>query len=196
MLLAFGMQCAAQSEDSKKYVAYVRPSDATYVYGMLFTVFPKENASWYPKVYGMEIELNPIGVFAPFVAALNSIDSEVRQPPTQAEYEIFTQSASKKIYGIQMGLLNMEPTIVDGIAINATGSFGSRVNGMSIAGAMNKHFEIYGLAIAPIGNFDVKCRGIQIGLFNTCNDLKGIQIGLWNKNQKRSLPLINWNFSD
>jgi hypothetical protein len=26
--------------------------------------------------------------------------------------------------------------------------------------------------------------------------LKGAQIGLWNKNQKRSLPFINWNFSN
>jgi hypothetical protein len=31
-------------------------------------------------------------------------------------------------------------------------------------------------------------------MFNKTLDLRGIQIGLWNKNGKRSLPLINWQF--
>jgi hypothetical protein len=39
-------------------------------------------------------------------------------------------------------------------------------------------------------------RGVQIALFNSSMNFKGIQIGLWNKNQKRSLPFINWNFKN
>jgi hypothetical protein len=59
---------------------------------------------------------------------------------------------------------------------------------------MNKHYVSNGLTFAFIGNHDTKCKGIQIGLINSAVDLKGLQIGLWNKNQKRSMPIINWNF--
>ena len=51
-----------------------------------------------------------------------------------------------------------------------------------------------GIGIAVIGNFDTEVNGTQIGLFNKANKLKGIQIGLWNTNEKRRLPIINWNF--
>ena len=34
--------------------------------------------------------------------------------------------------------------------------------------------------------------GVQIGVLNKAKNLKGLQIGLWNKNQHRSLPFINW----
>ena len=37
-------------------------------------------------------------------------------------------------------------------------------------------------------------RGLQIGVVNKSKNLRGIQIGIWNVNQKRRLPLINWNF--
>ncbi|WP_254517634.1 LA_2272 family surface repeat-containing protein, partial [Salmonella enterica] len=51
-----------------------------------------------------------------------------------------------------------------------------------------------GVSVAPFANVGMKCRGIQIGLYNRCNDFRGIQIGMWNENGKRKLPLINWNF--
>jgi hypothetical protein len=51
-----------------------------------------------------------------------------------------------------------------------------------------------GVSVAPFANFGKKCRGLQIGAFNKCDDFKGIQIGWWNENEKRKLPLINWNF--
>ncbi|SEL06514.1 hypothetical protein SAMN04487910_1604 [Aquimarina amphilecti] len=40
-----------------------------------------------------------------------------------------------------------------------------------------------------------KYEGIQIGILNKADKLRGIQIGLWNKNERRSLPFINWQFS-
>jgi hypothetical protein len=36
--------------------------------------------------------------------------------------------------------------------------------------------------------------GLQIGIVNKSKNLRGIQIGIWNVNQKRKLPLLNWNF--
>jgi hypothetical protein len=36
-------------------------------------------------------------------------------------------------------------------------------------------------------------RGLQIGIFNASKHTKGVQLGIWNKNEKRKLPIINWN---
>jgi len=88
----------------------------------------------------------------------------------------------------------MEPTIVNGLDINITGSLESKTNGLTISLVMNKHYISNGLTFALIGNHDTKCNGVQIGLINSAVDLKGLQIGLWNKNQKRNMPIINWNF--
>lgn len=38
--------------------------------------------------------------------------------------------------------------------------------------------------------------GVQIGAVNQAKKLKGIQFGLWNVNEKRSLPIFNWNFKN
>lgn len=39
-------------------------------------------------------------------------------------------------------------------------------------------------------------KGLQIGIRNKSDNMKGIQIGLWNVNGKRKLPIINWNFKN
>ncbi len=37
-------------------------------------------------------------------------------------------------------------------------------------------------------------KGLQIGVVNKAKRLRGIQLGIWNINERRKLPLINWNF--
>jgi hypothetical protein len=41
-----------------------------------------------------------------------------------------------------------------------------------------------------------KTSGIQIGIYNKTLKLRGFQFGLWNVNERRSFPLINWNFKE
>lgn len=79
---------------------------------------------------------------------------------------------------------------------------------MQIAGLFNEVIENKGVQIAmsnlskrmtgvQIGaaNYaNEKMIGIQIGLWNKSKQTKGIQLGLWNINEKRKLPIINWNF--
>ena len=102
----------------------------------------------------------------------------------------------KKVNGCQIGFINTEPTVINGLDINASGSFESVTNGVTVSAATNNHYVINGLTIAAIANSDFKCHGVQIAMFNSCNDLKGFQFGLWNKNQRRSLPFINWAFKN
>ena len=100
-------------------------------------------------------------------------------------------------------------TVHNGLVISCFGTYTSVTNGINISPWMATSHEINGLSCNLLWNFAVKVNGVSIGIFNSSlfmkglqigliNKailLKGIQIGLWNKNEKRSLPFINWNFS-
>lgn len=84
----------------------------------------------------------------------------------------------------------------NGISISGVGAGSEKFNGIQISG-FNDTIEFNGIQIGTWNNIDhtnKTFRGLQIGLQNSAGDLRGVQIGLWNKNNKRSLPFINWNF--
>lgn len=205
VLILCGLKTYSQSDSTlttdsnevdKKYIAWISPSHATHVYGLMFNYWPRNDGykySKYPKINGVELNVMPLGIFLPFILAVHSLGPETHKPPVE-KIESIDFKSFKKINGIQIGLINMEPTIINGLDINAAGSFESKTNGVTISVVMNKHYFVNGLTIGTIGNHDTKCNGVQIGLINSCKQLKGFQIGLWNKNQKRSLPIINWCF--
>lgn len=53
--------------------------------------------------------------------------------------------------------------------------------------------RINGVSVGLV-NHAADVRGLQIGLFNKTIELKGFQFGLWNMNEKRRLPIVNWDF--
>ena len=68
--------------------------------------------------------------------------------------------------------------------------------GLQMAG-FNDFIDFKGLQIGLWNNIDGLANsfyGVQLGLFNSTRKLRGLQLGLWNKNEKRSLPFINWQF--
>ena len=81
----------------------------------------------------------------------------------------------------------------NGIMI-ASINYSNSMNGLQLALGRNYSSEANGVQITLITNEAEKMRGLQIGVVNKSKDLRGIQIGLWNINQKRKLPLLNWNF--
>jgi len=181
------------AQENKKYIAWASPSKATHVYGLMFNVWPEEKLPL-PKIYGVEFNICPLGIFAPFLHTLYSLDINKLMRITDSKADSVNFKTFKKVNGLQIGLINTEPTIINGLDINASSNSESVTNGITISLASNYHYVINGLTFAVIGNSDYKCRGVQIALFNACADLKGVQIGLWNKNQKRSMPFINWCF--
>jgi len=52
-----------------------------------------------------------------------------------------------------------------------------------------KRLQIWGTNYA-----NKKIVGLQIAMWNKSKNTKRIQSGLWNINEKRNLPIINWNF--
>lgn len=179
----------------RKYVAWVSPSKATHIYGLMFNVWPKDSLP-FPKIYGGEFNISPIGFFAPFLVGLYSLDIPKTFHMADSMSCPINYDNFKKVYGFQLGFINFEQTIINGLDINASGSFESVTNGVTISAIRNNHFIMNGLTVAVVANNDCKCRGTQIALLNTCNDLMGFQFGLWNKNQNRSLPFINWAFKN
>lgn len=84
---------------------------------------------------------------------------------------------------------------VNGISLSLWMSMGKKVNGLSFNLLWNLYKEVNGVTVGLVNHVDTM-KGLQIGLVNNTNKLRGFQIGIWNKNEKRSLPIINWNFSD
>lgn len=163
------------------------PSKAKKINGLAIKYWDEDFSD--KKINGIELDLNPLGVFFPFMVIIHSI------PPFHHETPVLSKTPILKITnGIQFGLSNMEEAKINGIEFNVAGNFNTITNGISISPTINKHYKVSGISISPLGNFDAEIHGIQIGLFNKTDKLRGIQIGLWNKNSKRSLPFINWNF--
>lgn len=198
ILLIFGFNSYSQSVEfsdgyvDKKYVIWYSPSRATHVYGLMINLLFKESATCYPTTYGVELNINPLGLFAPVMILLGSLDTAFNSPPSLQQTDTTDFSKFKKINGLHIALLNMEPTVINGLNINAFASRETVTNGLTLSLLSNKEYKTNGATIALFGNHSTRCKGVQIGIHNTCRQLKGVQFGLWNKNQKRSLPLINW----
>lgn len=82
--------------------------------------------------------------------------------------------------------------VINGISVGFVGHLTRQVNGIS-ASVINFSQIHNGIQIA-VYNECYKMHGIQIGLENHSKHTRGIQLGFWNVNERRKLPLINWNF--
>lgn len=153
---------------------------------------------------GIKLELVGIGLAIPLIP-----QSPVAQNDT-AFLQLEADTLSERINGINLSASGTAcDCTTNGIAAGFMGQVLFKINGISGVFFLNFAQVHNGIQMAVIGNESYKmkgvqtgafnmghhARGLQIGIMNTSNDLHGIQIGLWNINQKRKLPLLNWNFS-
>ncbi|WP_194850429.1 LA_2272 family surface repeat-containing protein [Nonlabens antarcticus] len=150
-----------------------------------------------PHVFKKHLTVNGLSITAdPFSLPLIIFEAADKIITSDLDFDLTEDSvASVKINGLYLSTLSAisEPTIVNGMSvsgINAT----LASNGLQIGGLINMSVKLQGVQISGFRNTAIVARGLQIGLWNNAADLKGLQIGIWNSNQKRSLPLINWNF--
>jgi len=160
------------------------------VNGILFKYYDEEDHFKPKKVNGLGMGFNFLGIFLPPLMLFNL------QLPGSNDYVMVPREKMNTINGFQLSLINLEPTVTNGLEINVSSNVNTYAvtNGMAVSPFFNLHYEMKGVSVAPLANIGKKCRGIQIGLYNKCDDFRGIQIGGWNENGKRKLPLINWNF--
>lgn len=195
MVNSFHAQDSLKIKNSKTKVFGFSPSkNVKNVAGILFKYFDGEGENFKPKkVNGLGMGFNAIGIFVPAMLLFNVV--EANKWNLQSEGTV-GKDKMNKINGMQLSLINMEPTITNGLEINVSSNIGSHAvtNGVAISPLFNIHDEMKGVSVATLANVGKKCRGLQVGIFNKCDDFRGVQLGWWNENEKRKLPFINWNF--
>lgn len=142
-------------------------------------------------IRGINLEINPFAIFALLNPQLTG--------PYADSIDFYNEYIKKdwqvKVFGFNLSLM----TTINEMEIrglNLTGLFTvvDEIHGITISGLNNFSYKMNGISIAGIRNRATFAKGIQIGLFNKSNDLRGFQFGLWNINGRRSLPFINWQF--
>jgi hypothetical protein len=138
---------------------------------------------------GVKIELIGLGLFAPMFPS-----SPIAKNDSLFQIEKTTKII-EKTNGISLSATGtMCNCTTNGITIGGIGQLHHKVNGISVAGMMNYAQISNGMQVALLWNESYETNGVQIGLVNESHKLFGFQFGLWNINQRRSSPLINWNF--
>ncbi|MFC0427291.1 LA_2272 family surface repeat-containing protein [Chryseobacterium scophthalmum] len=189
-------QDSLSHKNEKAKVFGVSPSKKTKnVNGVLLKYYDEIDNEIKPKkVNGLGLGFNGLGVFFPVLLLVNigSIDSwEINN----SDFEDLPKKMNT-INGMQLSIINMEPTVTNGFELSLSSNISapSVINGVSVSPLYNFHHTTNGVTVSTFANVSKKCRGLQVALINVCKDSKGLQIGFWNENEKRKLPLINWNF--
>jgi len=151
---------------------------------------------------GIKFELIGVGIALPLIPRSPIVETEedfvkLNQKPLSERINGLNLSTSGTVChcvtnGFTAGFIGQINFKVNGISTSLVMNLVQKQNGF-MASMFNDAYSVNGLQVG-LGNTGVKTRGAQIGLINNSKNLKGIQIGLWNVNQKRKLPLINWNF--
>lgn len=188
--------CDMIKVDSLKpvFIAVAPSKPIRNVNGLLFKYFDQEESFIPKKVNGLGMGFNPLGLFFPALLIVYLPGAD--RWSLNNDYGVVPENKMNKINGVQLSLINMEPTVTNGLEVNISSNINTYaiINGLAISPILNFHHEIKGVSVAPLANVGQKCRGLQIGLYNSCKDFRGVQIGGWNENGKRKLPFINWNF--
>lgn len=192
----------------------------TDVIGLSLGAFPEINHSpRNTRTYGVRAEVFPLS-FLYFMAPVTPLSSSdesyaltMDAPSNQAIYglnvttgtfdeiDLYGISASatfaygRKTNGIAIAGMGMMAERMNGIMISPGSNAANKVNGIMIGGMWGNYAKQFnGIQISVENTVLVQGRGLQIGVFNKAKNFRGIQLGLWNKNEKRSLPFINWQF--
>ncbi len=143
------------------------------------------------------IEINGLNIeiLGGWVGSPSFIAEKTKYSDTAKTKREYYKKYIQKINGITLATIEgVNNAQVNGITISPFDNLANEVNGVGLAILANGSQFFNGLELAVFANVASRGRGIQIAAINTCYDFRGIQIGLWNKNDKRSLPFINWQF--
>lgn len=114
----------------------------------------------------------------------------------------------EKINGLSLSATGSTHTSVNGVCIGGIGHMGWRINGFSAAPWLSYMHTSHGFQLSGLHASSHRMKGLQLAIYTTAEMLRGVQIGvvtksrntrglqfgLWNVNEKRRLPVFNWNF--
>ena len=145
------------------------------------------------KINGINLEINPLCFFG-YIGGIVSIDDI----DDDSAFYKNRKNGLTDIDGLNISIpgFSNNSSKINGLSLTPLTICAGEINGVSISGITNCSYNLNGISICGIYNSSNQVKGLQIGLFNWAKKLRGIQIGLWNKYGKRSLPFLNWQFSD
>ncbi len=191
--------------------------DSIRIHGVSFGFLTDNVSVGNTLTNGLRMELLGLGFLLPIMPSSPVADS------AEELASVFSRGANQKINGLNLsttgtignchvngmsvGAIGQSLLQVNGIAASAVMNLIQKHNGLMLAlfndaysmhgaqiGCSNKTLHLSGLQMAVINNYAERGYGVQIALINRCQELKGFQFGLWNVNQKRRMPLMNWSF--
>jgi len=191
--------------------------DSINIHGISVGLWSFNSEPRFTNTNGIKIELIGVGIGIPLIPRSPIVETDsafikLKQEPLSERINGLNLSASGSAChcltnGLTAGFIGQIHFQVNGISSSLFMNFTQRHNGVMTAlfndayymnglqiGFSNNGYKTKGLQIGILGNNADEMNGLQIGIFNKSKNLKGLQIGLWNVNQKRKLPLINWNF--
>ncbi len=169
------------------------------------------------KINGLNIELNPLGIFYFMFANPTSFNEEALVTINGLNISGGNQN-STKVNGLVISFINISHAS-NGVSVNGTYTHVAKLNGLHVSGISNSSKISNGMFLSlfndseslsgfqlgltnradifkglqvSIVNRSKNSTGVQIGLFNLSKVHKGLQIAFWNSNDKRSMPFINW----
>lgn len=171
------------------------------------------------RINGINLQANPITLLYLLIPKAIELPKKGEETVTVNGLHISTGGMMKgqKLNGIGISMYHIAQQN-NGISINGFNSNIGKMNGVQISWLNNSIEKGNGLQLSfsnsaekfnglqiGLGNEIDSGSGIQIGIYNSTNKLKGLQLGLinksenrgfqigfWNKNSKRTMPIINF----
>lgn len=160
-------------------------------------------------VNGLNLQANPLSLIYPLIPTAIPVPTEEASTVVVNGLHLSTggMTDGEKLNGVGISMYH-HARITNGFSVNFYNNTSGSLNGIHLSGFANSSDKGVGINAALLGNYSddfggvqVSCfnnskkmKGLQVGLVNKSEHLRGIQLGLWNVNEKRKLPLINWNF--
>ena len=207
-----------QIEKRKNYFPFwTFHKDSINIYGISVGLWSFNSEPRYTNTNGIKLELIGVGIGIPLIPRSPIVETDSaffklsQKPLSERINGLNLSSSGTACYcltnGLTAGFIGQINYQVNGISTSLFMNFSQKHNGLMTAlfndayfmnglqvGFSNNGYKTKGIQLGILENNADEMKGFQIGFINKSKKLKGIQIGLWNVNQKRNFPLINWNF--
>lgn len=178
-----------------RYGCWLIPSASKNIYGIAIGPVGSEaicNRPYTKYSHGLNIQILGQGFFQIFYINKKNF-KDFNENDNSDSLSIQNMLPKRAIHnGLLISPLGTFTDQINGVSLSMWMSMGTKINGLSFNLLWNLYKQVNGITIGFFNNSAVT-KGLQIGLINKTIELKGFQFGLWNQNEKRSLPLINWN---
>ncbi len=173
-----------------RYGVAIIPSPAKNIYGIALGLVGSDvlcKSPYTKYTHGINLQIIGQGFFNVFYINKSEFSNTFLQNTHDSTWRRAVHN------GVLLATFGTWTDKVNGLSVSLWMSSGSKINGVSFQLFWNLYYQVNGVSIAAY-NHTAITNGVQIGIVNKTNQLRGFQFGLWNVNEKRSLPLVNWNF--